>query len=174
MKKTNTFKSHRAKQKLIIRTDTNQHHSSARSEVLHLPVTEKETKPQILLYDDVWSVLLIKWIKAKTNQQMKQKVIRVTTHHSCKRRNKIKMKKTNTFKSIASSKTKTHYSDRHRPTSFISPLRGFASSCYEKETKPRVTNAEWCLISFATIKRIKAKESANETKNNQSDDTSQL
>ncbi len=32
--------------KLISRTDTNQHHSSDHSEVLHLPVIEKETKPQ--------------------------------------------------------------------------------------------------------------------------------
>ena len=44
----------KAKPKLIIRTDTDQHHATGHSEVLHLPVTEKETKPRrypLMMFD---------------------------------------------------------------------------------------------------------------------------
>ena len=84
---------------------------------------------------------------------------------------------TNTKKGHSNRKqNETHHSDRHKPTSFIRPLRGFASSC-QWETKRqnlRWCNVKWCLICFNHQMNQSKNKSANEAKSNQSDDTSQL
>ncbi len=119
--------------KLIIRTDTDQNHSSDHSEVSHFPVTEKETKPCSSgknLFSSAHSPL--HHTDTQTNHTNTQTKERANAHPSSvhtKKKKKEKKKTTFGAHDVSQQRTSQRKSEQIQRGVFAPRQRGFASSC---------------------------------------------